>query len=101
MNKFLVLLFLYVTSFGFAQEANVFEGSDGSFRKASKSDVVSSKSDQYENQNAVATRGPGNEKGEEGDDELPIDDYIPVLLVAAGGMIVYFSHKKSKLNMKI
>lgn len=36
---------------------------------------------------------PGNP---DGDDDLPIDDYIPLLIIAAVGIIVYKSYTKNK-----
>ena len=39
--------------------------------------------------------GPGNPGGE---DDLPIDDYIPLLVIAALGIIVYQGRKLKHIN---
>ncbi|WP_313503743.1 hypothetical protein [Kaistella carnis] len=89
MKKLLfIFLFLTGTWINSQQEDNPF------FRSENNAEVANSKDDIKESQ---ATGGPGNP---DGDNDLPIDDYIPILLVTASGMIVYFSRKKSKLNMK-
>lgn len=42
-----------------------------------------------------AADGPGNP---DGGDDLPIDDYIPFLVITGVGIIIYTTHKKKKLQ---
>lgn len=89
--KKLLFIFLFLTGswINSQQEDNPF------FRSENNAEVANSKDDIKESQ---ATGGPGNPGG---GDDLPIDDYLPVLLIAAGGMIVYYARKKKKLHIKL
>ena len=92
MKKLLILFLFFIGSWMNSQQEN-----NPFFKSENNAEVANSKDEIKGNQ---ATGGPGNPGG--GDDPLPvpIDDYTPMLLICAGGMIVYFSRKKSKLNMK-
>lgn len=54
--------------------------------------------------NAYAPESPAhapdvsNATGPPGGDDLPIDNYLPVLLITASGMIVYFARKRKELR---
>lgn len=92
MRKLIYIILLFCNVLVFAQkEANPFSEAE----KQNNAFIESAHSDQQAGDESVVSRGPGNPG-----DPVPIDGYLPILLFAAGGMIVYFSRKKSKLNMK-
>ena len=88
MRNYFFLLFILCASFYNAQEkANP-------FNEAERESVNSSST-----ANAVpGVGGPGT--GGDGDlegDDVPIDDYIPALVVTALGIIIYTVHPKKKV----
>ena len=50
--------------------------------------------EQENNEIPDIAKGPGNP----GEDQLPIDDYIPVLVIIALGAIVYTTYRKKTLS---
>ncbi len=90
MKKFIyIFLLLTIYSVNSQQQDNRFlESEENSEISPSKDDGNNAKIDQS------ASR-PGNPDGE---DDLPIDDYIPVLVMTALGLILYTSLKKKKVS---
>lgn len=83
MNKFILVSLFFVCFIVAAQEkVNPFSEAE---RPA-----------QYENSDQInPASGPGNPDGE---DDLPVDDYIPVLVLVAIGLIIYQTSKKQSLK---
>ena len=89
--KKLLFIFLFLTGswINSQQEDNPF------FRSENNAEVANSKDDIKESQ---ATGGPGNPGGDDDPAPVPIDNYLPVLLITASGMIVYFARKRKELK---
>lgn len=88
MRNYFFLLFILCACFYNAQEkANRFnEAEDQTFNGFSTAVPESSA--------GPGTNQPGG--GLEGDDPVPIDDYVPALLVTALGIMIYTLHPKKK-----
>ena len=69
---------------------NIFDDSAEMSERKDNSDVYA---DTPEKEPEIA-KGPGNP----GEDPAPIDDYIPVLLLVAMGIIAYQGYKKKTLS---
>lgn len=98
MKKFLVLTVLFVGTLLSAQGQNVFDNPDQSFKEAPKKSTHSlgeyqPKDRLLTQEEMAAASGPGNE---DGGDDLPIDDYIPLFVLVALGMIVFQTRFRSK-----
>lgn len=89
MRKLLYIILIFFNVFVFAQkDSNPFadtEEQNNTFNE-------SAHNEQREGNEDVASKGPGNPG-----DPVPIDGYLPVLLLAAGGMIVYYTRKRNKI----
>lgn len=84
MKKISTLMLLAgLSSFVFAQEGNAFSRSFNNSKQPTEQNT-----------------DPGGGGDTEGPDSAPIDDYIPVLVVAGIGMAVYFGKKKYMLTDK-
>lgn len=66
---------------------------DNPFRAAESKDEIPSHDTGVDQPQA----GPANPGG---DDDLPIDDYLPLLVITAVGIIVYTTQKKRNLIRK-
>ena len=82
MKKTLFILILLIYGFSHAQEeTNRFKESESTAASVS-----------------AASSDPAEDfSGPPGDDDLPIDDYIPVLAITAIGIIVYVSYRRKSL----
>ena len=85
MRNFLVSLFIILFSFGYAQElpTNRFDELETSDKTVYDSPA--------ESPPEMESLNGGNPA-----DPTPIDDYIPLLIIAAVGIIVYKSYTKNK-----
>ncbi|OWK73519.1 hypothetical protein CBW16_08375 [Flavobacteriaceae bacterium JJC] len=87
MKKILYIVLLFISAFGYAQkEQNPF-GQTEYENAATKED--NSKDDVQSVPDITGKDGPGNPGPTN-----PIDDYIPLLIITALGMIVYHTYKK-------
>lgn len=91
VKSFLFILLFFSTSLLIAQE-----------RQQTKQGNVFDSSSSAVNEPYIAGDAPGTtasgDAGLEGDDRLaPIDDYIPLLVMTAVGIIMYKAHKKRNL----
>lgn len=66
---------------------------DNPFRASESQDEMSNNDKGLDQPHA----GPGNPGGE---DDLPIDDYLPLLAITAVGIIIYTTQKKRNLIRK-
>ncbi|MGV8914044.1 MAG: hypothetical protein ACOH1X_01210 [Kaistella sp.] len=84
MKKILGVILVMFFSIGFAQDQpeNRFNEAEQEFNQDSNEPTA---------KGPVVAYGPGN-PGE----PVPIDDYIPLLIIAAVGIIVYKSYTKNK-----
>lgn len=87
MKKTLYIVLFFISAFGFAQKGqNPFgqtEYENVAVKEETGKDEVPTAPD------VTAKDGPGNTG-----DPAPIDDYIPLLLIAAVGLIAYTSYRK-------
>lgn len=85
MRKYtsIIILFLFV-AVGAQGKKNPFEEAENAEKVTNPTAVE-----------AIAQKGPGNPSG---DDDLPIDDYIPLLVITAMGIIVYHTYRKKALD---
>lgn len=84
MKKILLVFALFIYGLAISQQSgNRFDSSEGAENDA--------------NYNSTQNRGPGGPPGDDDPDPVPIDDYIPVLLVGAFGIIIYRAYKKNHL----
>ena len=88
MKNLLLIFFFCIGSWAQAQDDN------NPFSSAERNnEATQTERPAFETANAG---GPGNPNND-GDDPVPIDDYIPLLVVTALGIIIYTSHKKRNL----
>lgn len=86
MKKFIYIFMFFTGCLVYSEQP------DNPFFEAEK---TAEKSHQGYSPSTTAEAGqPGNP---DGDDDLPIDDYIPLLVIAAVGIIIYTTKKKKKL----
>ena len=83
MKRILTVLLLTIFAFSYAQSDNRFSEPDDIVEE---SPVAPPKGEQEIN------RSPGNPGG-----RLPINDYIPVLILTAVGIIIYKNYKKKTI----
>lgn len=89
MKNFLYILFLLIFAAGSAQKTeNIFENSESGSVYEENSKMSDLEVDTY-----ARSGTPG---GLPGDDDLPIDDYIPLLVLTAIGIIVYTRFSKKE-----
>lgn len=94
MKKSLYLFFILISLFSFAKNGpNPFaeNESDNTFSKTNTN--TNNQSDG--NHEASLDSGGGNPG-----DPVPIDNYIPFLVITAVGIMVYHTHKKKKIITK-
>ena len=91
MKKYIYVLIIFISFSVTAQtQTNVF---DDTAEMAEREEYTDAYSDLPEKEPEIAY-GPGNP----GEDPVPIDDYIPLLLIAAMGLIVYNTYRKKTLS---
>lgn len=100
MRKILSFILICISLVVYSQAPNRFaEGDEQSLMsKSTPENSGEYPTQQYENPNAApaeikASDDPGNPG-----DVVPIDDYIPLLLIAAMGLIVYNTYRKKTLS---
>ena len=91
MKKYIYIFIIFI-SFGVTAQTqtNVF---DDTAEMAEREEYTDAYSDVPEKEPEIAY-GPGNP----GEDPVPIDDYIPLLVIVAMGMIVYNTMRKKTLS---
>ena len=83
MKKTIYLILLVISVFGFAQQgANPFAESES--QNAFSKEQAAKEKTNIEQQSQPYDKNPGNLG-----DPAPIDDYVPLLVIAAIGIIVY------------
>ena len=88
MKRFLVLSFLYLTSLVFGQKTvNRFDDN---------SQTIFQNVEEKEANPKITISESGNGAGNPGD-PAPIDDYIPLLIITAVGIIIYKARKNKNL----
>ena len=89
MKKYIYIFIIFI-SFGVTAQTqtNVF---DDTAEMAERKDYTDDYADIPEKEPEIA-KGPGNP----GEDPVPIDDYLPVLLITAVGIIVHAGWRKRK-----
>jgi hypothetical protein len=109
MRKYLTLLYITASVMSFAQfEDNVFEQNNAATSQQ-PSDVNSSvKTDTHEagtpsgeSQSSFGVPGPGEHEEGPGNpgEPVPIDGFVPFLLIAGLAFIIYYERKNKKINI--
>lgn len=89
MKKLVLVLVILLYNVGFGQ----YDGSNNTFRKSEQPQTQHSQNEQPSGIGEHEEGGPGNPE-----EPVPIDDYIPLLVMVAFGMIVYTNYRKKKLS---
>lgn len=87
MKKLLYIVLFFISAFGYAQKGENPFGQTEYENVATNEDAA--KEEVPAAPHVTAKDGPGNVG-----DPQPIDDYIPLLLIAAVGIIAYHTYKK-------
>ena len=88
MKSTLFLFIFFIGNILFAQQG------DNRFSQSEKSN------NGYEETHEAtesALGGPSNPPGDDDPEPVPIDDYLPFLMITAVGIIVFITHKKKNL----
>lgn len=94
MKRFFLLLLLSFFSVAYSQQSkNRFDEEDRSSYEDRSVMGDRSTENTTDQQGEVVQRGPGNPG-----DPVPIDVYLPVLLITAFVLIVYQAHKQKEVN---
>lgn len=100
MNQLLAVLFLLISVFGYAQFSNPFanEKGDEPAVASGRSSAPEPPVHHYTETDALPADdddpgGPPNP-----DDPVPIDDYLPLLLMVAAGLIIYKAYHRKSLS---
>ncbi len=99
MRNLLAVLTLFLSVFMFSQEtSNRFSDEETQANENSTYSPSGRAINYGDTRDDVAADddGPPNPS-----DPVPIDDYIPILLITAGVMIVYYARKRNKLHIKL
>ena len=89
MKKYIYILIIFISFSVTAQtQTNVF---DDTAEMSERKDYTDDYADIPEKEPEIA-KGPGNP----GEDPVPIDDYLPLLLITAIGIIVHAGWRKRK-----
>ena len=97
MRKILAFLFIYMSLLAIAQEQNPFAAGDDQsmMSNATKENPREYPIQQYDNPNAAPALA--NDPGNPGD-PVPIDDYLPLLVIIAAGLIIYRTYGRKSLS---
>ena len=113
MRKIIAAVFIFLSLFTYSQTSNRFSDAEGVDQHSSSSSnsVPEPKLEQYNDTQAAPAvddcDGDGIPDIEDDDmdcgapnpsDPIPIDDYIPLLIIVAMGMIVYNTLRKKTLS---
>lgn len=94
MKKFFLLLLIPYFSVVYSQQSNNrFDQEDRSAQEDRSTMGDRSMQNGNESEGGVVEKGPGDPPG-----PVPIDRYIPFLLITALGFIVYQTHKEKNFN---
>ena len=88
MKSTLFLFIFFIGNILFAQQG------DNRFSQSEKSN--NSYEETHEAKES-ALGDPGNPPGDDDPEPVPIDDYLPFLMITAVGIIVFITHKKKNL----
>lgn len=88
MKSTLFLFIFFIGNILFAQQG------DNRFSQSEKSN---SNYEETTSAAEAANGGPGNPPGDDDPEPVPIDDYLPFLMITALGIIIYNTHKKKNL----
>ncbi len=95
MRKILLILTLLVYGLLFSQEnENRFQDAENRFQQSESVEYREAVDD--DNYYSPQSLDPGDPPGEDDPEPVPIDDYIPVLLFGAFGIIVYVAYRKKR-----
>ena len=104
MRKILAFIFIYISFLSFAQgtnrfadpEENQFKSSNSPYEQAAAepNPKADCNGDGVVNNLDKECRGNNPNPG----DPVPIDDYIPLLVIIAAGMIVYHTYRKKQVS---
>ena len=93
MKRFFLMMMFSFFTIGFAQQ-----GSTNRFDQESSKNIDEFNStNQYkdENNEHITQKGPGNPG-----DPVPIDNYIPLLIITAVGIMVYHTSQRKNISAK-
>lgn len=92
MRNIIAVIFLLISVLVYSQSTNVFANGEQNSSDPASSRVYDS------SDNLVATEAADDDGPPPPTDPVPIDDYIPLLLIAAMGLIVYNTYRKKTLS---
>lgn len=100
MRKILSFILICISLVVYSQAPNRFaEGDEQSLMsKSTPENSGEYPTQQYENPNAAPAVVQANDNPGNPGSVVPIDDYIPLLLIAAMGLIVYNTYRKKTLS---
>ena len=100
MRKILSFILICISLVVYSQAPNRFaEGDEQSLMsKSTPENSEEFPTQQYENPNAAPSDVQANDNPGNPGSVVPIDDYIPLLLIAAMGLIVYNTYRKKTLS---
>ena len=92
MRNIIAVVFLLISVLVYSQSTNVFADGEQNSSDPASSRVYDS------SDNLVAKEAADDDGPPPPTDPVPIDDYIPLLLIAAMGLIVYNTYRKKTLS---
>ena len=100
MNQLLAVLFLLISVFGYAQFSNPFANEKGDEPAVASGGSSAPEPPVHHYTETDALPADDDDPGDPPNpgDPVPIDDYLPLLLVVAGGMAVYAGYRKKWQN---
>lgn len=97
MKKYLSVLFIAFSAVTFAQfQDNLFEKEKATAKPTSE---ISTNAEAETTLDVDASSADEGNPGNPGDEPVPIDDYLPVLLLSGFALVVYYQRRNKEINI--